>query len=159
MFRSLSKSLAAASLAVAVALSGLAASTTEARADNDALRTFLGAAAGIVILGNILDNRHGQRNTHHYYGHAPVTRYVAPPSSHYIAPQVIVPQLVAPRSCHRRFEGPNVDMRAFGAACMHQHVPHYAALPNSCRERIFTYQGWRDVYDAQCLYSHGWVRS
>lgn len=156
MFKFLPKSLAAASLAIAVAISGLAASTTEARADRDDLRTFLGAAAGIVILGSILDNRHS--HTHHY-APAPVTRYVVPPATHYVVPQVIVPRLVAPSSCHRRFEGPNVDVRAFGAHCLQQHVPHYAVLPNSCRERIFTYQGWRDVYDAQCLYSHGWVRS
>ena len=155
MFKFIPKSLAAASLAVVVALSGMAATTTAARADRDDLRTFLGAAAGIVILGSILENRHNN----HYYGPAPVTRYVAPPHGHYVTPHVVVPQLVAPRSCHRRFEGPNLDLRAFGAACLHQHVSHHSYLPNSCRERVFTYQGWRDVYDAQCLYSHGWVRS
>ncbi|MGI3185111.1 hypothetical protein [Nioella aestuarii] len=156
MFKSLPKSLAAVGLAVTVALTGTFASTTEARADRDDLRTFLGAAAGIVILGNILNDRHS--HTHHY-APAPVTRYVHPPATHYVAPQVLVPSLIAPSSCHRRFEGPSVDLRAFGARCMQQHVPHYAALPNSCRESIFTYQGWRDVYDAQCLYRHGWVRS
>jgi hypothetical protein len=156
MFKFLPKSLAAVGLALTVAIAGTAASTTEARADRDDLRTFLGAAAGIVILGNILNDRH---NHTHYYAPAPVTRYVTPPATHYVVPQVIVPNLVAPSSCHRRFEGPNVDIRAFGAHCLQQHVPHYAALPGSCRERIFTYQGWRDVYDAQCLYRHGWVRS
>ena len=156
MFRTLPKSLAAVGLAVTVALTGTFASTTEARADNDALRTFLGAAAGIAIIGSILDDRH---NRTHYYAPAPVTRYVAPPATHYVVPQVITPNLVVPGSCYHRFRGLNLDMRAFGARCLHQHVPHYAALPNSCRERVFTYQGWRDVYDAQCLYSHGWVRS
>lgn len=155
MFNFLPKSLAAAGLAIAVALSGLAVSTTQARADRDDLRTFLGAAAGLVILGSILDNRHNG----HYYGPAPVTRYVAPPQAYYVAPPVIVPQLIAPRSCHRRFEGPNLDLRAFGAACLQQHAIHQSYLPNSCRERVFTYQGWREVYDAQCLYRHGWVRS
>lgn len=149
MFKFLPKSLAAASLALVIAISGTAASTGQARADNENLRTFLGAAAGLIILGNILDNHQGNRYGTPYYGPAPVTRNFAPAA----------PQLIAPSSCFSRFRGPNVNMRGFGAHCLYTHAPHHAYLPNSCRERVFTYQGWRDVYDAQCLYSHGWVRS
>ncbi len=149
MFKFLPKSLAAASLAIVVALSGTAASTSQAHADNDNLRTFLGAAAGLIILGNIIDSHQGNRYGNHYYAPAPVTRHYAP----------VTPRLVAPSSCFSRFQGPNVNIRGFGAHCLFNQVPHRAYLPNSCRERVFTYQGWRDVYDAQCLYSHGWVRS
>ena len=143
MFKSLPKTFAALGLACAVALAGLSASTTQARAHDDNLRTFLGAAAGLVLLGTLIENQ----NTHRHY--APVTRYALPPAT---------PRLVLPGSCYNRFQGPDLNLRAFGAPCLINHTPHVAYLPNSCRERIFTYQGWRDVYDAQCLYRHGWVR-
>jgi hypothetical protein len=153
MFKALPKTLAAAGLAVTVALGGIAASATQARADNDNLRTFLGAAAGLIVLGTILEN---QQNRTHYapvpYAPAPVTRYVAPGL-------VPVPQLVAPSVCHDFFRGPSLNLSGFGAHCMHSHVPHHASLPDRCLDRVFTYQGWRYVYDAQCLYSHGWTRS
>lgn len=145
MFKDLPRSLAAAGLAVAVTL-GISASP--ASADNDRLTTFFGAAAGLVILGTILDD---QRN-HTHYAPAPVTRYVAPGL-------VPVPRLVAPSTCYSHFRGPNLQLHGFGAHCLHSHTPHHAALPDRCLDRVFTYQGWRYVYDAQCLYSHGWVRS
>jgi hypothetical protein len=142
------KTLAAAALSVALAFTGMAASTTAARADNDNLHRFLGGAAALLIIGNILEN---QQQHPGYYGHVPPTRHV-------IAPPV-VHRLVAPSTCYSRFRGPNMNMRGFGAHCLTSHTPHYAYLPNSCLERVFTYQGWRQVYDAQCLYDHGWVRS
>lgn len=149
MLTPFSRSLVAAGLALAVALGGLAATTTEARADNDNLRTFLGAAAGLVILGSILENRHDNRRT---YDHAPVTRHVAPGP----APR----RLLAPSACYHQFRGPNsLSLRGYNAHCMHSHAPRRAALPDRCLDRVFTYQGWRQVYDAQCLYRHGWVRS
>lgn len=150
MFKSFPRSLAAAGLSVAIALGAMTVSTTQARADNDNLHTFLGAAAGLIILGNILENRHDNR---HYYGHPPATRYVAPG----LHP---VPRRIAPNACFHRFRGPNsLTLNGFGAHCLRSHVPHHAALPDRCLEHVFTYQGWRYVYDAQCLYRHGWVRS
>ncbi|PIV75570.1 MAG: hypothetical protein COW55_05000 [Rhodobacteraceae bacterium CG17_big_fil_post_rev_8_21_14_2_50_65_11] len=149
MLKPLSRSLAATGLALTVAIGAMSAGATPARADNDNLRTFLGAAAGLVILGTILDNRHDTRRT---YGPAPVTRHVAPaPVPH---------RLVAPSTCYNQFRGPNnLYLHGYGARCMYSHAARRAALPDRCLERVFTYQGWRQVYDAQCLYGHGWVRS
>lgn len=149
MLKSLSRSLAAAGLALAVALGGVAVTTTEARADNDNLRNFLGAAAGLVILGAILENRHDNRR---HYGNAPATRHVSPGLTRL--------RLVAPGRCLHHFRGPNnLSLRGYGAHCMYSHAPRRAALPDRCLERVYTYNGWRRVYDAQCLYRSGWARS
>ncbi len=86
-----------------------------------------------------------------------VNPYYPPATRHVIQPQVQY-RLVAPSNCYSRFDGPHGQVRAFGAHCM-QSSAHNARLPNSCLESIFTYQGWRQVYDPQCLYRHGWSRS
>ncbi len=52
MIKSLPKMLAAASLSIAVALTGVMASSTRAEADNENLRRFIVGAAGIAILGS-----------------------------------------------------------------------------------------------------------
>jgi len=157
MLKSLPKSLASAGLAMAVSISSLVGASTEANAHDQNLHRFLGATAGILLLDSLID----RQRSHTHYAPAPVTRYVAPPPvMHYAPPPVVVvPQMVAPSSCYTRYEGPNVDVRAYGAHCMQGHVHSHAYLPDSCRESVFTYHGWREVYDAQCLYRHGWVRS
>lgn len=149
MLKPLSRTLAATGLALTVAIGAMSAGATQARADNDNLRAFIGAAAGLVILGTLLENRNDNRRT---YAPAPATRHVAP---------VPVPRrLVAPSACYNQFRGPNnLYLRGYGARCMYSYAPRRAALPDRCLERVFTYQGWRQVYDAQCLYGHGWVRS
>lgn len=149
MINKLPKLFAAAGLSLALAFTGVVATSSQAQADNDNLHRFLGGAAALIILGSIINN---QRGNHTY---APTNRgvFVQP-----YAPQVYVPQLVAPSRCYSRFNGPHGTLRGFGAHCM-QSSTYVAQLPSSCLERIFTYQGWRQVYDAQCLYRHGWVRS
>ena len=146
MFKSLLRLLAAASLSLTLALTGIVASPTPAQADNENLRRFLGAAAGIALLGTVLNNN--RNNGHPHY--APPTRQViVPPVRH---------SLVAPSRCYTRFSGPQGHFSGFGAQCMQS--SYYAnQLPSSCLDRVFTNRGWRHVYDAQCLYRHGWVRS
>lgn len=148
MLKALPKPLAAAALALAVTIGSFTATTTAARADNDNLRTFLGAAASLVILGHIIEE-----NRNH-------PRYVPVPPTRHVTPGLVpVPRFVAPSTCFSHYRGPNLQLRGFGAHCMHSHVPYHASLPDRCLEHVFTYQGWRYVYDAQCLYSNGWRRS
>ena len=161
MIKSLPKMLAAASLSIAVALTGVMASSTRAEADNENLRRFIVGAAGIAILGSVLNNQRGHGQVYVNPQYPPAIRHVnpyyPPATRHVIQPQVQY-RLVAPSNCYSRFDGPHGQVRAFGAHCM-QSSAHNARLPNSCLESIFTYQGWRQVYDPQCLYRHGWSRS
>ncbi len=146
MLKSFPKMLAAGALSLAVAFTGVTATTQAAHADNDNLHRFLGGAAALLIIGSIIEN---QRNNHRT---APVTRYVPDVPNHH--------RLVLPNRCFHRFQGPHsLNLRGFGANCLHNHVPYSAALPRQCLDRVFTYQGWRDVYDAQCLRRHGWHTS
>ncbi len=165
MLKSLPKGLAAMGLAAVLAVTGVAASSTPARADNDAFLQFLGGAAAIAIIAGAVENQRDRR--YHGHGHAlvpvqpPVTRYGYgyPPPPVVPVPIVPAPRLTLPGSCYDWFEGPNGRTRGFGAHCLYQHGNGYASLPNSCRDEVFTYHGWRDVYDAQCLYRHGYTRS
>ncbi|WP_071674405.1 hypothetical protein [Nioella nitratireducens] len=167
MLKSLPKRVAALGLAATIAVTGVAASSSPARADNDNLLRFLGGAAAIAIIAGAVEANRNTRHHGHTYVPAqpPVTRYgygygyTPPPPPPVPVPLLPNRRLTLPGSCFNWFEGPNGRVRGFGAHCLYQHGNGYASLPNSCRDEVFTYHGWRDVYDAQCLYRHGYVRS
>ncbi len=152
MFNRISKMLAVASVSTAVALGGITATATPAQADNEDLRRFLGGAAALIVLGAIINEHNDRRDPPHYSGH-PRPHPHPQPNRH------DTPSLIAPSACFHMFRGPHGNHRAFGVHCMHDNVRHVNLLPSSCIERVFTYQGWRQVYDAQCLRRHGWSRS
>jgi hypothetical protein len=164
MMKSLPKLLAMASLSAALALTGIMSTATPAQANNDNLRRFLGGAAAIIVLGSILEN---QRDRRIYapaapHGVAPHNQHrVAPYNPHAVAPHVphLQRSLIAPSRCYSSFQGPHGVFRGFGAGCMQQSSAYYSQLPSACLQRVNTHQGWRNVYDAQCLYNRGWVRS
>jgi hypothetical protein len=157
MLKSLPKLLAAASLSAALALTGIMSTATPAQANNDNLRRFLGGAAAIIILGSILENQRDRRTYTTVAPHGVAPHRVAP---HGVAPHVphVQRSLIAPSRCYSSFQGPHGVFRGFGAGCM-QSSAYYSQLPSACLQRVYTHQGWRNVYDAQCLYNRGWVRS
>jgi len=155
MIKPVLKLLAAAGLSLSLALSGVMVSVTPAQADNENLRRFIGGVAAIALLGAIIENQRDRRS------YAPVApRRVAPhvPRGAVQQPRHVPHQLVAPSRCYNSFQGPHGVFRGFGAGCM-QSSAYYSQLPSACLQRVFTNRGWRNVYDAQCLYNRGWVRS
>ena len=122
MLKYFTRPLAAAGLALAVALGGVAVTTTEARADNDNLRNFLGAAAGLVILGAILENRHDNRR---HYGNAPATRHVSPGLTRH---RLVAPGLPAPGSA-ARIIFPCVDTARIACIRMRPAARHCPTVP------------------------------
>lgn len=155
MIKSVPKLLAAAGLSLSLALSGVMVSVTPAQADNENLRRFIGGVAAIALLGTIIEN---QRDRRTYTTVAPhgVPRHV--PHGVVQQPRHVPHQLIAPSRCYNSYQGPHGVFRGFGAGCM-QSSAYYSQLPSACLERVFTHRGWRNVYDAQCLYNRGWVRS
>lgn len=153
MIKSVPKLLAAAGLSLSLALSGVMVSVTPARADHENLRRFIGGVAAIALLGTIIENQRDRRTDTTVAPHTPH-------GPHNVAPQHrhVPHQLVAPSRCYNSYQGPHGIIRGFGAGCM-QSSAYYSQLPAACLERVFTHRGWRNVYDAQCLYNRGWVRS
>ena len=155
MIKSVPKLLVAAGLSLSLALGGVMVSVTPAQADNENLRRFIGGVAAIALLGTIIENQRDRRT------YVPATPYrTAPHVPHGVVqqPRHVPHQLVAPSRCYNSFQGPHGAFRGFGAGCM-QSSAYYSQLPSACLERVFTNRGWRNVYDAQCLYRRGWVRS
>ncbi|MCC6001837.1 MAG: hypothetical protein JJU19_13390 [Pararhodobacter sp.] len=113
-------------LAGAVALAGLAVTTTPARAHDDVVRFLLGAAAIAVIIGAV-DDRHRARHVGHR---------------------------VLPDSCMEtaRVRGRNIAI--YNARCLHR--AGYHRLPRHCSVDLRTNRGHRAGYAADCLHQAGY---
>lgn len=142
------KTLLAATLSVAVALTGMTMTATPARADNDDAAAIIAGIIALYAIGRAIDNRNDNRavtrgNAHRPRAAAPVHRNPR----------------VAPARCFvqgRTVRGDNY--RGYGARCMQNNVARPALLPQQCLVRLRTPQGRRNVYGGRCLAQNGWSR-
>jgi hypothetical protein len=133
-------------------------SAAPAKAGNEDLKRFIGAPAGLYILGQALENsqvqevhdrRHGGHHrqwNHHraprYYGHhrkGHGKKWHRPP---------------LPRYCLRRVGGRHQSWLAFSSYCLKRNYP--AALPRACRDRAWYKGKSRPVYGIRCLKHRGY---
>lgn len=140
-------------------IAALAAAPADA-ADRDDLKRFIGAAAGLYILGQAIE--HGKVEVHQtdrnrYYGHD--KRYRQRDQGHkrygrkghrekrwHRAP--------LPRHCLRRVGGRGQGWHALSGYCLRHN--YRAQLPRSCRTHAWYKGRSRPVYSIGCLRSRGY---
>ena len=124
--RSLTSTLAAA----AVALTGMTAAPTQARADDDLIKFLLGATALAIVVQGV---KSGNARVH-------------------------VPQQapnVLPAHCAETLRIRDRNVSVYNAHCLNN--AHLRGLPDQCHEVVRTNHGNRGVYRARCLTRNGFV--
>lgn len=151
MLRHLSRTMTAGLLAVTLALTGIAASTSPAAATG----RNNGADAAAVLGGLLLlyglsqaGRNHGSRN-YTSRGNPPVI--YQPPR-----PQPV--QRVAPARCFIQGHDGNGRYRGYRQRCMQNHARNAHLLPQNCLRRVWTPNGQRRIYRARCLRNNGWTQ-
>lgn len=146
MLNKFSKSVTAGLLAVTLALTGIAASTSPAAANGH--RNNGGEAAavlgGLLLLYGI--SQVGRNNGHR--GNPPVI--------HQPRPQPV--QRVAPSRCLIQGHDGNGRFRGYRQQCMQRHAQNAHLLPQNCLRRVWTQNGQRSIYRARCLTNNGWTQ-
>lgn len=129
----LRKHLTACLAAAALAFTSLAASTSPARANDDALVKFLLGATAIAIIaaGTSKSRRKSQ------------PKYHAPPHHHHRAHSL-------PAHCQTNYRAKGKTYRAYKAGCLHHAGMRH--LPHACL--VSTHHG--HVYAGHCLAQHGY---
>jgi hypothetical protein len=133
----LRKRLTACLAAAALAFTSLAASTSPARANDDALVKFLLGATAIAIIaaGTSKSRGKSQSSKHahpHHYHHAP--RHA----------------VFLPAHCQTSYRSKGKTYRAYKAGCLHHAGMRH--LPHACL--VSTHHG--HVYRGHCLAQHGY---
>lgn len=153
MFQSLSRSLTALALSVTLAMGGMVATAGQARADrNGEAAAVLG---GLLLLYGIANS--GNRN----HQPAPVQRF-NPPHGYIYNPPIHQPHpqynlRTAPRHCFVQGHDNNGRYRGYEQACMQVNVAVPHLLPQNCLRRVYSHQGWLNIYGGRCLSQNGWV--
>lgn len=145
-------------------------SAAPARADNAALKRFIGTAAGLYILGQALEAApaqkvHERRAPPRRYEAPRRWQYEAPRSRRYVAPRhrqydaprhrrPVWQRAALPRHCLRQVGGRHGGRFAFSAYCLNRHYP--AALPRACQSRAWYKGKARPVYGLGCLRDRGY---
>ena len=139
--------LTACLAAAALALTSFAASTTQARASDDAFVKFLlGATAIAIIAAGTSKSR--SRSSGPQKHHAQPRHYHAP-KAHAQPPRRAV---FLPRHCATSYRAHGKTHRAYQAGCLHHAGVRH--LPHACL--VSTRQG--HVYGGHCLAQHGYRR-
>lgn len=151
---SLSRTLTAAGLSLALAFGAVGASTGPARADADDAAAVIGGLIALYALGQALDNDHRSNAI-------PVDRiYNWQPRGH--PPRDVRPPrynvLVAPARCFVQGRDRNGVFRGYVRRCMRNNVPRPNLLPANCLRQVQMDRGRRTIYGGRCLAQNGWVR-
>jgi hypothetical protein len=133
------RTITSAVAAAALAVSGLAASATPARANDDLVRLLAGATA-IVIIAHALRDRDDRRTHRHVQRYQPL------------------PPVALPRHCAIEIRSRDHGRRTyFGADCLRDAGIRTWRLPDRCEATLRTNRGSRTVYDADCLRRAGYT--
>ncbi len=133
--------------AAALAVTSLSASTTPARASDDAVVKFLlGATAIAIIAAGTSKSRSNPPKTHKQHA-APRHHHAPKTHSHRSRHAVLLPQ-----HCATRYRAHGKTYRAYQAGCLHH--AGLRRLPSACL--ISTRSG--HVYGGHCLSQHGYQR-
>lgn len=139
-------------------IAALAAAPAQA-ADRDDVKRFIGAVAGLYILGQAIEHgkvevhetdrrRYGERKSYRHRGHDH-RRYGK--KGHRSQRWHRAP---LPRYCIRRVGGRGHDRYALSGYCLRHN--YRAQLPRSCRTRAWYKGRSRPVYSIGCLRSRGY---
>ncbi|QBY01819.1 hypothetical protein E2K80_14700 [Rhodophyticola sp. CCM32] len=142
MLRVLPKTFTAAALSLALALTGVAATPTTARADSEDAAAVIAGIIALYAIGRAVDRRNDRRDER---------AAVVPPRPHHNA-------RVAPARCFRELNTRNGQVRGYGARCMQNHVRRPGLLPPQCIRQVQTHRGNRNLYRGRCLVRNGWER-
>jgi hypothetical protein len=153
----MSRPFIAAVVTVALALSGLSASTAQA-GNRDVVRALTGIAAVAIIAGALSENnnrKYNRRDGHvsrGYHGPAPV-----------VTPRPLprrVQRYALPRDCMIRAQSRyGQPRRVFGGRCLNRAFRFTDSLPRACAVQISgAYRGdhRQTGYDVRCLRKHGY---
>ncbi len=124
--RSMTSTLAAA----AVAVTGMVAVPTTARANDDVIKFLLGATALAIVVHGVKSGR--------AQGHVP----------HVSAPRTL------PAECRETLQVRHREVRVYNAHCLQS--AGVRNLPAQCHEVVRTNHGNRGVYRQRCLRDAGW---
>lgn len=138
--------------AAALALAGMTAAATPARAQGDEFARILFGAVTLAIVGSVIANATQQRPA----PPAPPVWHPRPP----VHPPVVHPPVVQPRPPVQNWLPAHCEIRVggrsyFGETCL-MRAGFAQRLPPSCARQVQTHRGWRIAYDGQCLRQAGW---
>lgn len=155
--RPIARTFTAGALAIGLALGGVTASASPARASNDEIAAIIGGLIALYALGQAVQND-GDRGI-------PLDRVIDPPRRadppRRIDPPRHRPQphrLVAPARCFIDGQDRNGYFRGYVRRCMQRNAERPAALPQHCLRRVETHRGPRMIYGGRCLFENGWRR-
>lgn len=148
------RTLAAGLISLVVAVTGVTAAPTPARADQDAAAIIAGIIA-LYAIGRAIEERNDDRAAQQS---AARPRALGEPHRGVRGGRGHRNLRVAPARCFRELDTPRGYVRGYGARCMERNVPRPALLPDRCIRRVHTYRGVRNLYGGRCLARNGWER-
>jgi len=153
MLKTLTRTLSAATLSIALAMAAMTGSATPARADgSDAARILVGLIA-IYGISRAIEMNNERRTTVSRNQHvAPARPVITHPNRDQWNARV------APENCRVEFNTTVGLFRGYRARCMQQSVARPGILPPQCIEQFTTDRGNRSYYGGRCLAQNGWVR-
>jgi hypothetical protein len=148
----IARSFTAATLALGLAIGGVTASATPARANNnDQVVAIIGGLIALYAIGQAIQNNNRNATPPRQSGHRPPQGH-QPHQPH--RPQA----LIAPARCFIEGQDRNGYYRGYVRRCMQNNVARPALLPDQCLRRVETYNGPRMIYAGRCLAQNGWQR-
>jgi len=146
-------------LAASVAIAGVGATATPAKAGNDDLAKLLVGATALVIIGTAINEskKNGNVVVHQPQRHTPQahTPRHQPRHAHVNTPRH---RAAIPQQCRvvvNTFDGP---VKGYGARCLNNTMRAAHSLPNQCRQVVNQVRGGhtRVLYNGRCLARHGY---